>query len=437
MEQISNNNILIEKRDGKYTYYDTKKIPNAMLKAFSVSKDSIADTKELEEKLNKDFSYFALETELKIRESLPSHISVEEIQDRVLEELSNSKYKDTYKKYQLYRQSRDDHRRKTSNLYKIYTDITDIKQNDFNNENANVDANTPAGQMLKIASAAAKDYALNYLMNPVDSKNHIEGYYHVHDLDWYGTKTTTCVNYNLTKLFNDGFDIQSGSLREPKRLDTYGSLTAIAFQTNQNLQHGGQSVGALDRDWAPGVKKSFVEHFFDSLVRTNNRLKKGELILPPKIEEVYIDNEKLKEDYPIEYQEALENTEKESDQTAESLIANLNSMHSRAGAQVVFSNINLGTDTSTEGRMVIKSIFKAVKAGLGKGETPIFPISIFKIKDGVTFSLEDVDTCVKYQINSYDDIAKHNIKFKAPNFDLFVLACETTAKRLFPKILGL
>ena len=272
----------------------------------------------------------------------------------------------------------------TQALFSSFHEIVSSSNQDLMQENANVDGRSPVGQMNKFASESAKTYAKEFLLSKEAKRAMDDNFIHIHDLDYLPTGTTTCAQIPLEKLLKDGFNTGHGFMREPKNITTAMALAAIIFQSNQNQQHGGQSFQAFDYDMAPYITKTFKKQL----------AKLKEYNLP-------ISEERIQE---IAWTE----TDKQCFQACEGFIHNLNTMHSRSGGQVPFTSINYGTDTSKEGRMVTKNILLATKSGLGKGETPIFPIQIFKLKKGVNF--DEADT----------------------NYDLYQLALETTAKRLFP-----
>ena len=274
------------------------------------------------------------------------------------------------------------------NFKQIMESIINIERNDINNENANMSAFTPAGQMMKCASEMTKLYALEYLISPKFKQAHQNGEIHIHDLDFYPSKTTTCLQYDLEDLFENGFTTKHGFIREPKSISTYATLATIIFQTNQNEQHGGQSIPAFDFYMAKGVLKSFRRHFRYRLLSylskdyarsANNDIKS---YVNTNINSIIETNETINnlssflkiENDTIEHllKIAYEDTQLETHQALEGFIHNLNTMHSRGGNQVVFSSINYGTDTSEEGRMVIRELLKVTSEGLGKNETPIF-----------------------------------------------------------------
>lgn len=327
--------------------------------------------------------------------------------------------------------------------------IINIEKNDINNENANMSALTPAGQMMKCASEMTKLYALEFLISNQFKQAHQNGEIHIHDLDFYPSKTTTCLQYDLEDLFEHGFITKHGFIREAKSISTYATLATIIFQTNQNEQHGGQSIPAFDFYMAKGVLKSFRRHFRYRLLSylskdyakaANNDIK---VYVNTNINSINPSDEainnlsiflKIDRDKIIHLLKiAHEDTQLETHQALEGFIHNLNTMHSRGGNQVVFSSINYGTDTSAEGRMVIRELLKVTSEGLGKSETPIFPIQIFKVKNGINFSESDY----KNSMDNFISAMNGEIKFDTPNFDLLLLACETTSKRLFPNFVFL
>ena len=359
------------------------------------------------------------------------------------------------------------HNQLGEDLEKIISGIVDVEKNDINNENANMSSMTPAGQMMRFASEVSKMYTLENLVSPEFKEAHNNGEIHIHDLDYYPSKTTTCLQYDLADMFEHGFQTKHGFIREAKSITTYATLATIIFQTNQNEQHGGQSIPAFDFYMAKGVLKSFRRHFryrilsflsLDYVDETNKEVKSFineniHTILPDDAtitetaEHFKIPRDQIKRLMEIAY----DDTRLETYQAMEGFLHNLNTMHSRGGNQVVFSSINYGTDTSEEGRMVIRELLKATEDGLGKRETPIFPIQIFKVKEGLNYTEEDYG----YAMENFEEVmnqaaeelngdientASHmenRKKFKAPNFDLLLLACHTTSRRLFPNFVFL
>lgn len=269
--------------------------------------------------------------------------------------------------------------------------ILQAKDSDLKRDNANINGDSPMGAMLQYGANSAKEYNLTYLVNPDITELHRSGWIHIHDLDFYAW-TTTCTQIELRKLFKNGFNTGHGHLRAPKSIGSYAALAAIAIQSNQNDQHGGQSVVDFDYAMAEGVRYTFDKHKIDGLNIYNSL----NVNWSDEDRDIWIG------DY------AYHKTIRDTYQAMEGFIHNLNTMHSRAGAQVPFSSINYGTDTSWEGRLAIEQLLLATEAGLGQGETPIFPIQIFRVKEGVNYNPED------------------------PNYDLFKLAMRVSAKRLFP-----
>jgi len=419
----------IVKRDGRTVAFDVDKITDAIYKAAQVlgGKD-----KEMSAYLARQVELYLLEV---CHNSTPS---VEQIQDAVEKILIENGHARTAKEYILYRAERTRIRNMDTRLMHVYEDLTfkEASENDVKRENANIDGNTAMGTMLKYGSEGAKEFYKMYVIDPKYAKAHDNGDIHIHDMDFY-TLTMTCCQIDLLKLLEGGFSTGHGHLREPNDIESYAALACIAIQSDQNDQHGGQSVPNFDYSMAPGVKKSYKKLYWINLGKmlelmadVENGVDKAKEI-GTAIEEEYKvcpcmawDNDYLEyekkelrkyaSDEVIDkiQSKAREFADKEiirkTYQAMEALIHNLNTMHSRAGAQVPFSSINYGTDTSPEGRLVMKSIMDATEAGLGNGETPIFPIQIFKVKEGVSYNPGD------------------------PNYDLFKLACKTSAKRLFP-----
>lgn len=410
----------IRKRDGRIVRFNQEKIHEAVLKAFIAAGK---DIKKVDEVTTRALKHI----DMKYKDVVPS---VENVQDEVERALIGLNHTEVAKSYILYREERSKVRDRNTRLMRTFQDIAFSKSNDsdLKRENANINGDTPMGAMLKYGSEGAKEFNKIFVLNPKHAKAHEEGLIHIHDLDFL-TLTLTCCQIDLTKLFTDGFQTGHGSLREPQDIKTYAALACIAIQSNQNDQHGGQSVPKFDYDMAVGVRKTYIRHFKNNLAKAFKfygiELDAKELVtkiegahqISPKLGDRTIDayikpylEDEIEKDRILEFatKEAYDETVRDTYQAMESLIHNLNTMHSRAGAQVPFSSINYGTDTSNEGRLVIESILKATQRGLGNGETPIFPIQIFKVKKGVNFKEGEV------------------------NYDLFKLAMETSAKRLFP-----
>lgn len=434
--------IQIVKRDGKQESFSIEKIKNAITKSFRAS--NLPDG----EREMYDIA-FAVATEIKTPKT-----SVEEIQDLVEKELMR-RNPVVAKKYIIYREWRNIERHKKTQMKHIMDGIVSIEKNDVNLGNANMSAHTPAGQMMTFASEVTKDYAEKYLVNKEYAQAHKNGDIHIHDLDYYPTKTTTCLQYDLEELFEKGFRTKNGSIRTPQSIQSYATLATIVFQTNQNEQHGGQSIPAFDFFMAKGVLKTFRKHLRSNLLLLlqldgnsvdEDWLKNQVEALVPGIE--LLSSQKgdllacLNKQHSLlisaEHLEAvlkrsLESSRKDTHQAMEAFIHNLNTMHSRGGNQVVFSSINYGTDSSPEGRMVIRELLAATEEGLGNGEVPVFPIQIFKVKDGVSYSDEDYSLAM----TDFDAALNGAFSFKSPNFDLLLSACRTTSVALFPNFMFL
>lgn len=434
--------ICIIKRDGKRENFSPSKITNAISKAFNAT--GIAHQEELiDEITQRVINHFENPT-----------IGVEEIQDLVETELMKVQ-PEVAKKYIIYRQWRNTERDRKTQIKHIMDGIVAIDKNDVNLSNANMSSHTPAGQMMTFASEITKDYTYKYLLPKQYAEAHQLGDIHIHDLDYYPTKTTTCIQYDLDDLFERGFHTKNGSIRTPQSIQSYATLATIIFQTNQNEQHGGQAIPAFDFFMAKGVLKSFqkvvvssISFYFDMKGMEVDEAKLQALVkqhvasIAPSEDEkkillaAFADQQINLTADELEHilKKAYSQVRKDTHQAMEGLIHNLNTMHSRGGNQVVFSSINYGTDTSAEGRMVIEELLKATIEGLGtRGEVPVFPIQIFKIKDGVSYSEADY----KRAMEDFDAAMEGKVEFEAPNFDLFLKACRTTAKALFPNFMFL
>lgn len=416
------------KRNGKKVDFDGSKIALAIKKGF----DSIKKEDEPSKYTEKDVNLVYNAVINKIEKQYQDKIKIEEIQDLIENELKK-KYPDVYESFSEYRLRRSQSRQMFSEDKKIHKFLKSIEglglktasEEDAKRENANIDGNTAMGTMLQYGSTISKEFAKAYMMKPKFAAAHDDGDIHIHDMDFLAMGTTTCCQINLDKLFKNGFDTGHGRIREPKDISTYAALAAIAVQSNQNDQHGGQSIPALDYYMAPGVLKTFKRQFkqeiydladysgflefinMDRLIKEIDKLDSIEFDI--HIFDSFIkESDQMNRLFEMGYKKALEKTERKTYQAMEGFIHNLNTMHSRAGAQVPFSSVNFGTDTSPEGRMVIKNFLLSTEKGLGNGETPIFPVSIFKVKEGINYNKED------------------------KNYDLFKLACRVSAKRLFP-----
>ncbi|MBR2855578.1 anaerobic ribonucleoside triphosphate reductase [Candidatus Saccharibacteria bacterium] len=394
----------IKKRDGKIVNFNPDKIADAIAKAGLETEEFKSDrAKALADKVLR-------RAEETIKTRTPS---VEQIQDIVEEVLMESSFKRTAREYIRFRQERSRVREAKSDLMNIYRTISHAdasEDSDVKRSNANVDGNSAMGKMLQFGAEGSKVFAKTLLLRPEIAAAHDNGDIHIHDLDFYATGTLTCCQSDPFVLFeNGGFNTGHGHLRTPNSIGSYGALAAILLQANQNEQHGGQSIPNFDYAMAPGVNKSFRKALKRNLAKYN-KFSGKKIDLEVKDDICYGDDDKLKRaKWPKEVIEASnEDVERETLQAMEGFVHNLNTMHSRAGAQVPFTSINFGTDITPAGRLVSKYLLEATENGLGKGETPIFPISIFKVKEGINYNPED------------------------PNYDLFKKSMEVSAKRLFP-----
>ena len=429
MKEESNlKDIIVIKRNGKKVSFDETKIALAIQKGF----DSVDD--EDNRKYDTKDTQKVLDRVIKnIEEQKPEKLKIEEIQDLIESSLKHYNYNEVYESFSNYREKRRESREFFFDDKKKHKFLKTIEslglkssfEDNSKRENANVNGDTAMGTMLQYGSTISKEFSKAYLMKKKYSELHDEGYIHIHDLDFYAMGTTTCNQLDLEKLFKTGFSTGHGHIRPPKDIMSYAALAAIVIQANQNDQHGGQAIPAFDYYLSPGVLMTFKKQLkqtisefidlmgFSNYLNMNTIVKEIDKITTITIDkntfEKFIkDNEVLDRLFSMAIEKAYMKTNRITYQAMEGFIHNLNTMHSRAGAQVPFSSINFGTDTSAEGRMVIKNYLYALDSGLGRGETPIFPISIFKVKEGVNFNKED------------------------PNYDLFRLSCEVSSKRLFP-----
>ncbi|MDD2966679.1 MAG: anaerobic ribonucleoside triphosphate reductase [Desulfovibrionaceae bacterium] len=407
----------IEKRDGRVVPFALERIENAIYKA-AVHSGYAHDSSQ-------KIAAFTAERAIAtvVANTRPT---VEHIQDIVEATLMSTGQPDIAKAYILYRHQRTEARERKTHIMQAMFDLTfkDAQESDNQRENANVDADTSMGTMLKYGSEVAKQFYLSSLIRKEHADAHKKGLIHIHDMDFYAL-TTTCTQINLDKLFSGGFFTGHGFIREPNSINAYASLACIAIQANQNDQHGGQSIPMFEYNLAPGVAKTFRNEFikygeFAEIVTEANRdtikdcftqrITKRLSVLTPECKQLVRQLVPQASDAAFEkvYASALKGTENATYQAMEAFMHNLNTMSSRAGAQVPFSSINYGTGVSPEQRMVIYYCLKSLDAGLGNGETSIFPIHVFKTKDGVNFKAGD------------------------PNYDLFQMACRVSAKRLFP-----
>lgn len=433
--------IQIVKRDGTTQEFSIEKIKSAITKSFRAS--NLLDV----EREMYEISFAVVGS---INKNV---ITVEEIQDLVEKELMR-RNPDVAKKYIIYREWRNVERHKKSHMKHVMDGIVTVEKNDVNLSNANMSAHTPAGQMMTFASEITKDYAQKYLLNIDYMLAHKNGDIHIHDLDYYPTKTTTCIQYDLEEIFENGFHTKNGSVRTPQSIQSYATLATIVFQTNQNEQHGGQSIPAFDFFMAKGVLKSFQKHLSANIallfqlenIQLDERIVREYVLKHVHSIDVAKDTRKELLAILLEHgrvldatrldtviSRAVEATRKDTLQAMEGFIHNLNTMHSRGGNQVVFSSINYGTDTSPEGRMVITELLKATEAGLGNGEIPVFPIQIFKVKEGVSYSQDDYNLA----FDDFEAAMAGKLTFATPNFDLLLAACKATSVALFPNFMFL
>lgn len=427
--------LIVIKRNGRRVEFEGSKIAIAIKKGF----DSVTINDDNNEEERKYSDADANKVYLKVIKRIEKEylelgkIKIEEIQDLIEDELQKNGYHDVYESFSQYRirrmQSRQlffDQKKQHKFLKAIESlGLKSASEVDTKRENANVDGDTAMGTMLQYGSTISKEFTKAYLLKSKVAEAHDDGDIHIHDLDFYAMGTTTCTQIDIEKLFKDGFSTGHGFLREPNDIMSYTALAAIAIQSNQNDQHGGQSIPAFDYYMAPGVVKTFRKQFkqmlydlldftefakfvnIDKLMSEVDKLDTIQVDIE-QFSHYFKETETIRKVFTQAYEKALAKTERITYQAMEAFIHNLNTMHSRAGAQVPFSSVNFGTNTTPEGRMVIKNYLLAAEAGLGKGETPIFPISIFKVKEGVNYNPDD------------------------PNYDLFKLACRVSAKRLFP-----
>lgn len=408
----------VVKRSGNFVEYNRAKIFNAIAGANNdaTTVENKLQPKEIENVTN------SVETEISERES----IGVEEIQDEVEKALMANGFFDVAKQFIVYRQKHSQRRAAQKKLMETYRDIffADSVNVDLKRDNANINTDASMGIMLKLGAEGAKHFVDNYVLPEEFATADKEDWIHIHDKD-FSLITLNCCQIDLLKLFHGGFSTGHGFLREPNSIRSYASLACIAIQSNQNDMFGGQSINAFDYAMAEGVRKSFKKiiqaevdracEFCDVTPAAEidfNICTYSEGNNPAAVENLtaVAGNKKLAEKI---YRQACRDVEEETHQAMEALIHNFNTLHSRAGAQVPFSSINYGMDTSPEGRLATREVLNAIEAGLGNGETPIFPISVFQLKAGVNYNVDD------------------------KNYDLFRQACRVSAKRLFPNFVNL
>ena len=383
------------KRDGRVVGYNEEKIKAAIRKAMITTEKG--EDESLIQKITDRIGMNGKE-----------QMSVEEIQDNVELELMKSSRKEVAKRYIAYRDQRSIARR--AKTRDIFLEIIEAKSNDITRENANMNADSPAGMMMKFASETTKPFVDDYLLSP-ETADAVKGnYLHIHDKDYYPTKSLTCVQHPLDKVLKYGFSAGHGESRPAKRIETASIIGCISLETAQNEMHGGQAIPAFDFYLAPYVRSSFVEE-----------VKNTEAIFGQDFSDLYdikLDDFIKKPLDGLEgkdraLQHAINKTVNRVHQAMEAFIHNMNTIHSRGGNQVVFSSINYGTDTSAEGRCIIREILNSTYEGVGNGATAIFPIQIWKKKRGVNYLKED------------------------RNYDLYKLACKVTARRFFPNFVNL
>lgn len=426
----------VTKRSGLTVPYNQEKIFNAVKGANSDSAEKMTDS---------EIRSVTLAVEGKISDR--TSVTVEEIQDIVEQALMKHGYFDIAKKYIRYRHRHEERRKAQKHLMDAYREIffSDAEGADFKRDNANINTDASMGIMLKLGAEGAKHFVDNYYLPEAYAEADKENFIHIHDKD-FSLITFNCCQIDLLKLFKGGFSTGHGFLREPNSIRAYASLACIAIQSNQNDMFGGQSINCFDYAMADGVRKSFrkavADEIYKSCVYFDDELNRKEFtkkvagLIKDKIcaftekegetrtnsvisienvlKELMVDKIKdIQKTAKFVYKLACEDVIEETHQAMEALIHNFNTLHSRAGAQVPFSSINYGMDTSAEGRLATREVLNAIMAGLGNGETPIFPISVFQLKAGVNYNEGD------------------------PNYDLFVQACKVSAKRLFPNFVNL
>ena len=385
----------VVKRDGRIVGFNEQKIMAAIRKAM-ISTEKGEDDSLLQ----------TITDRIAARGS--AQMTVEQIQDSVEMELMKSSRKDVAQRYIAYRNQRSIARK--AKTRDVFLDIVNIKNNDVTRENANMNADTPAGMMMKFASETTKPFVDDYLLSP-ESRDAVEhNYLHIHDKDYYPTKSLTCCQHPLDNILTKGFVAGHGASRPAKRIETAAVLACISLECAQNEMHGGQAIPAFDFYLAPYVRLSYIEELkaLEDLYGESF----ADLYHEPLIDYLKQDLDGLKGKDRVR-QHAINKTVSRVHQAMEAFIHNMNTIHSRGGNQVVFSSINYGTDTSAEGRCIMRELLNSTYQGVGNGETAIFPIQIWKKKRGVNYLPQD------------------------PNYDLYQLACKVTARRFFPNFLNL
>ena len=385
----------VVKRDGRVVIFDKRKIVDAVLKAMDVTEEG-------------EDIVLAAEIASAVSKIDVDNMSVEDIQDHVEMELMNSPRKEVAKKYIAYRNQRNLARKAKSR--EIFQEIIDAQATEITRENANMNADTPAGMMMKFASESTKSYVDECMLSEEVKDAVKNNYIHIHDKDYYPTKSLTCIQHPLDKILEDGFFAGHGESRPAKRIETASILGCISMETVQNEMHGGQAIPAFDFYMAPFVRRSFQEEL-DKIGEINGE-DYSRLYNTPIDDYLRRDLIGIQGDDRV-IQHAINMTVSRVHQSMEAFVHNMNSIHSRGGNQVVFSSINYGTDTSAEGRCVIREILNTTYEGVGNGSTAIFPIQIWKKKRGVSYLPED------------------------RNYDLYKFACKVSARRFFPNFVNL
>ena len=385
----------VRKRDGRIVGFNEEKIKAAIRKAMLVTEKG--EDEALIERIVDRISVTGKEI-----------MSVDEIQDQVEMELMKSPRKEVAKAYIAYRDKRDVARK--AKTHDIFLEIIAAKKNDVTRENANMNADTPAGMMMKFASESTKPFVDDYLLSPETREAVRHNLLHIHDKDYYPTKSLTCVQHPLDNILKNGFEAGHGESRPAKRIETASVIACISLETAQNEMHGGQAIPAFDFYMAPYVRASYIEEV--KYLEQLNGEDYSDLYYAEIKDYVVAELTGLSGRERIMHH-AINRTVSRVHQAMEAFIHNMNTIHSRGGNQVVFSSVNYGTDTSAEGRCIIREILKSTYEGVGNGSTAIFPIQIWKKKRGVSYLPED------------------------PNYDLYCLACKVTARRFFPNFVNL
>lgn len=419
---INTSRIIVVKRDGKKVEFNKAKIAVAIKKGFDSVKNEGGENQYTEKDINKVLNKVLTQ----IEKLNPERLKIEEIQDMIEASLKEEKYIDVYESFSNYRERRNQSRKlffDEKKQHKFLKAIENLGMSTLTHEEEiNSGISTSMGTMLSYGQTVSNEFSKAYLIKRKYVDLHESGEFYIHDLDYYPMGTTTSCHIDLQKLFQDGFSTGYGYMREPNSIMTYSTLTSIVIQANQNDQHGGQSIPSLDYYFAPGVVKTFKKEFkqtvydfldytdFGIFAAVNGMEREIEKITTIKFDISIFDaycreSEQLKRLFRIAYSKALQKTEKIVYQAMEAFIYNLNTMRSRAGAVLPNSTVNLGTDTTPEGRMVTKNFLMALEAGIGKDEKPMYPTTIFKVKENI------------------------NYEPKSPNYDLFKLACRVDSEK--------